>query len=80
MREHLVNFAATGVLGTFIGMVTDSRSILSYSRHEYFRRILCNYLGSLIESGRYPADFSSLGKIVENVSYYNAVNFFGFEA
>jgi glucuronate isomerase len=59
-------------------MLTDSRSFLSYTRHEYFRRILCNFLGALIENGEYPADFETVGKIVEDISYNNTKEFFGF--
>ena len=65
-----------GLLSCFIGMLTDSRSFLSYPRHDYFRREFCNYLGELVEGGRYPEDYDTLGKIVEDVSYNNAVNYF----
>ena len=57
-------------------MLTDSRSFLSYTRHEYFRRILCNKLGSLIESGQYPDDVEFVGGIVQDICYNNAVNYF----
>jgi glucuronate isomerase len=57
-------------------MLTDSRSFLSYTRHEYFRRILCPKLGALIENGEYPADIETVGKIVENICYNNAVKYF----
>ncbi len=67
-----------GLLSRFVGMLTDSRSFLSYPRHEYFRRVLCNLLGSDVEKGLLPADMKLLGKMVENISYYNARNFFGF--
>lgn len=67
-----------GILGKFIGMLTDSRSFVSYPRHEYFRRILCNLLGEWVESGRYPEDFDSLEKIVKGISYSNAKEYFGF--
>ena len=60
-------------------MLTDSRSFLSYTRHEYFRRILCNLLGNLVESGQYPADMEALGQMVENISYNNTNQYFGFE-
>ena len=78
MREQLESFAATGVLGTFVGMLTDSRSFLSYARHEYFRRILCNYIGELVENGEYPYDERGLEKIVEGICYYNAKKYFEF--
>ncbi|MGN1121138.1 MAG: glucuronate isomerase [Eubacteriales bacterium] len=78
MRDQLKSFAATGVLANFIGMLTDSRSFLSYTRHEYFRRILCDYVGGLIENGEYPADIDTAGQMITNISYQNAMNFFGF--
>ncbi|MCL2146679.1 MAG: glucuronate isomerase [Synergistaceae bacterium] len=78
MEKQLSDFANSTLLGNFIGMLTDSRSFLSYTRHEYFRRILCNYLGQLLEDGEYTADFDTLGGIVEDISYNNVVRFFGF--
>lgn len=78
MRDQLKTFASEGVLGNFVGMLTDSRSFLSYTRHEYFRRILCDYVGGLIERGEYPCDMEAAGKIVADISYYNTKNFFGF--
>ena len=77
MRAQLESYAASGVLGTFIGMLTDSRSFLSYTRHEYFRRILCNYIGELVENGEYPYDERMLEKLVEGICYYNAKKYFG---
>ncbi len=77
MRSQMEALANTGVLGHFIGMLTDSRSYLSYTRFEYFRRILCNYLGSLVEAGQYPADRETLGEIVRNIGYFNAKRYFG---
>ena len=65
-----------GLISKFVGMLTDSRSFLSYTRHEYFRRILCSKLGELIEGGEYPNDLETVGKIVEDVCYNNAVNYF----
>ena len=59
-------------------MLTDSRSFLSYPRHEYFRRVLCNFIGSLVEQGRAPEDEEYLGKIVQDIAYNNAYNYFGF--
>lgn len=80
MRDQIKTFAATGVLANFVGMLTDSRSFLSYPRHEYFRRILCDYLGSLVEAGEYPCDMEMLGEIVRGVSFENANKFFNFGA
>ncbi len=67
-----------GLLSRFVGMLTDSRSFLSYPRHEYFRRILCNLLGNDVEKGLLPNDTDWLGKMVENICYYNAKTYFGF--
>lgn len=78
MTEQMVSLANLGLLGNFIGMLTDSRSYLSYTRHEYFRRILCELVGNWVENGEYPNDEKVLGKMIENISYYNAVNYFGF--
>ncbi len=75
MEEQLTSLANLSVLGNFIGMLTDSRSFLSYARHEYFRRILCNVIGSLVENGEYPYS-DELGKIVEDICYYNAKRYF----
>ncbi|MCL2107839.1 MAG: glucuronate isomerase [Oscillospiraceae bacterium] len=69
-------FANNGVLAHFAGMLTDSRSYLSYARHEYFRRILCNLIGTWVENGEYPADFEKLEEIVKGVAYYNARGYF----
>ena len=77
MRDQLKTFASEGVLANFVGMLTDSRSFLSYTRHEYFRRILCDYIGGLIERGEYPDDIETAGKIVSDISYYNTKNYFG---
>ncbi|MCK4564523.1 MAG: glucuronate isomerase, partial [Verrucomicrobia bacterium] len=68
-----------GLLSRFIGMLTDSRSFLSYPRHEYFRRILCNLIGTDVENGEIPADMELLGPMVENICYNNATNYFGIE-
>lgn len=78
MVKQLTAFANGGLLGNFIGMLTDSRSFLSYPRHEYFRRILCELLGAWVENGEYPADWKALEKMVRDVCYNNAVEFFGF--
>ncbi len=79
MEKQLLDYANASLLGNFIGMLTDSRSFLSYTRHEYFRRILCNFLGELMENGEYPYDFETVGAIVQDISYNNTVKFFGFE-
>ena len=79
MEEQLTNLANLGNLSGFVGMLTDSRSFLSYTRHEYFRRILCNLLGNWVESGQYPADMETLAEIVKDISYYNARRYFKFE-
>ena len=78
MEKQLIDFANGALLGNFVGMLTDSRSFLSYTRHEYFRRILCNFLGRIAEDGEY-ADFETLGRIVGDICYHNAVRFFGFD-
>lgn len=79
MEAQLRSFANLALLGGFIGMLTDSRSFLSYTRHEYFRRILCNLLGEWVETGEYPDDEESLKAIVEGVCFKNAEKFFGIE-
>ena len=79
MINQMRDLATNGVLSEFIGMLTDSRSFLSFPRHEYFRRILCNMLGEYVELGEYPANIAFLGEIVENISYNNAKKYFGFE-
>ena len=76
MTEQLTSLADQSLLGNFIGMLTDSRSFLSYARHEYFRRILCNLLGSWAESGEYPNDPALLGGLVEDICYKNAKRYF----
>ena len=79
MTEQMTSLANLGCLGNFIGMLTDSRSFLSYTRHEYFRRILCELIGGWVENGEYPADKKALKGIIEGISYKNAVKYFGFE-
>ena len=79
MQKHMADLANIFVLGNFIGMLTDSRSFLSYTRHEYFRRILCNQLGIWVENGEYPNDIKALGKMVQDISYNNTLNYFGFK-
>ena len=76
MTEQLTSLANMSVLGNFIGMLTDSRSFLSYARHEYFRRILCAFFGKLMENGEYPMDFETVGGLVEDISYHNAKRYF----
>jgi len=78
MRDQLRALMALGCLGNFVGMLTDSRSFLSYTRHEYFRRILCGMLGEMVERGEIPGDLEWLGGIVADVSYGNAQRYFGF--
>ena len=76
MENQMKSLASLGLLGNFIGMLTDSRSFLSYARHDYFRRILCNLVGKWVENGEYPNNEASLKKIVEGVSYLNAKRYF----
>jgi glucuronate isomerase len=78
MTKQMNALSNLGLLSRFVGMLTDSRSFLSYSRHEYFRRILCNLLGNDVENGEIPADMELLGQMVENISFNNAVNYFRF--
>ena len=78
MEKHLKDLAAFGLLRRFIGMVTDSRSFLSYPRHEYFRRLVCNYIGEEVEKGLFPDEEEILKPIIEGISYRNAKEYFGF--
>jgi glucuronate isomerase len=78
MEDQIKTLASFGLLSRFTGMLTDSRSFLSYPRHEYFRRILCNFIGKEVEKGEWPADWDGLGRMVENICYHNALNYFGF--
>jgi len=77
IAEQITAIANTGVLGNFVGATTDSRGLLSYTRHEYFRRVLCDLLGKWVENGEYPADIETLGVIVRDVCYNNAAKWFG---
>ena len=77
MEEQMKSLASLGLLGNFVGMLTDSRSFLSYARHDYFRRILCNLIGHWVEDGEYPNNDASLKKIVEGICYNNAARYFG---
>ena len=76
MQNQMISLANLGILGNFIGMLTDSRSLLSYARHEYFRRILCNLIGTWVENGEYPADVEYLGELVKDISFNNAKRYF----
>ncbi|MGI5868627.1 MAG: glucuronate isomerase [Kiritimatiellia bacterium] len=78
MERQMEALSQTGLLSRFVGMLTDSRSFLSYTRHEYFRRILCNLLGADIEEGRIPRDFALVGAMVQDICYNNAERYFGF--
>lgn len=79
MQDQMTSLANLGNLSGFVGMLTDSRSFLSYTRHEYFRRILCNLIGNWVDNGEFPEDYDILGEIVQNISYNNAVNYFHFD-
>ncbi|PKQ45397.1 glucuronate isomerase [Confluentibacter flavum] len=78
MQAQVKALSNMGLLGRFVGMTTDSRSFLSYTRHEYFRRILCNLIGTDIENGELPADMKMLGEMIEGICYYNAKRYFEF--
>ena len=78
MKNQMLSLANLGNLSGFVGMLTDSRSFLSYTRHEYFRRIMCDLIGELVENGEFPNDQETLSEIVKDISYYNAVRYFGF--
>ena len=77
MIRQMTALASLGNLGAFVGMLTDSRSFLSYARHDYFRRILCNLIGGWVENGEYPEDWAQLQRIVEGICYRNASRYFG---
>ncbi len=77
MIEQLTSLANLSLLGNFVGMLTDSRSFLSYTRHEYFRRILCELIGSWVENGEYPSDNKTLEMLVKDICYGNAKRYFG---
>lgn len=76
IEEQIRVYARTSTLGNYVGMLTDSRSFLSYPRHEYFRRILCNYIGNLVENGEFPCDEKLLGEMVKKISFQNSIDFF----
>jgi glucuronate isomerase len=79
MEKQINSLSNIGLLSCFIGMLTDSRSFLSFPRHEYFRRILCNLIGNDVESGELPRDEKWLGQLVSDVCYNNAKNYFNFK-
>jgi len=74
--QQIISLANHGVLGTFVGMVTDSRSFASYPRHDYFRRLVCRQFGLWVDAGEYPADLDMLGHIVRGICYDNAKQYF----
>ncbi len=78
IEQQLNSLSGMGLLSRFVGMLTDSRSFLSYPRHEYFRRVLCNLIGEDVEKGELPQDLKLLGKMVQDISYFNAKNYFNF--
>ena len=78
MESQMRALSNLGMIARFVGMLTDSRSFVSYTRHEYFRRILCNLLGKWVEEGEYPCDMEVLTKIAKDICYYNAKNYFNF--
>jgi glucuronate isomerase len=79
MERQLETLSNVGLLSRFVGMLTDSRSFLSYTRHEYFRRILSSLLGNEMEAGLLPDDFDMIGQMVQDISYHNAAGYFGFD-
>ena len=79
MKDQMISLANLSLLGNFVGMLTDSRSFLSYTRHEYFRRILCELIGKWVENGEYPNDENTLKELVCGICYNNAKKYFGLE-
>jgi len=79
MRQQLETLSQTGLISRFIGMLTDSRSFLSYPRHDYFRRLLCELFGNDMVRGRLPTSLNHMGQIIRDICYYNAVSYFGFD-
>ncbi len=79
MEQQMRSLGNLGLLGNFIGMLTDSRSFLSYTRHDYFRRIMCNLIGGFVENGEYPNDEKALSRIVKGISYENAARYFNIQ-
>jgi glucuronate isomerase len=78
MIRQLNALSSMGLVSRLVGMLTDSRSFLSFPRHEYFRRLLCNLFGQDIESGELPSDIEWTGQIIKDICYYNAKNYFNF--
>ena len=79
MRQQMDSLSQLGLLSRFVGMLTDSRSFISYTRHEYFRRILCDMVGADVDSGRLPhSEMQRIGEMIEDISYRNARDYFGF--
>ncbi len=78
MEAQMQSLANLGMIANFVGMLTDSRSFVSYPRHEYFRRIMCNLIGKWVDEGEYPEDYAALEKIVCGIAYHNAKNYFAF--
>src|SRR5262249_41449762 len=79
MEWQINALSNTGLLSRFVGMVTDSRSFMSYPRHEYFRRVLCNLLGTEIEAGLLPDNENLVGSMIKNICFTNAANYVGIE-
>ncbi|MNT94022.1 Uronate isomerase [compost metagenome] len=79
MIKQMNALSNMGLLSRFVGMLTDSRSFLSFPRHEYFRRLLCNLFGEEIEKGELPADMEWMGKIIKDICYRNAQQYFGWQ-
>ena len=79
MQDQMISLASSGNLSGFVGMLTGSRSVLSYTRQEYFRRILGSLVGIWVEDDDFPADMETLEEIVKGISYNNAVKYFGFD-
>jgi glucuronate isomerase len=79
MYDHFRAYAHSAAFGKYLGMLTDSRSALSYTRHEYFRRALCNFIAGFVERGEYPLDVAALAQMVCDICYNNTKDFFGFK-
>ena len=79
MRQQLETLSQTGLISRFIGMLTESRSFLSYPRHDYFRRLLCELFGNDMVRGQLPTSLNHMGQIIRDICYYNAVSYFGFD-
>ena len=77
MERQIMQLSQMGLLSQFVGMLTDSRSFLSFTRHEYFRRILCNMVGNWMENGEIPDDFDLVGNMIRNICFNNARHYFG---